>query len=123
MNCNHADYDNDGDLDVLLLRGGWETPRRPSLLRNEGDGPFTDVTIAAGLGEPIASQAAAWADYDGDGRVDLYIGGEYQPPEPRPAQPGQALPQQRRRHLHRRRRRGRCPERSLGQGRRLGRLR
>ena len=26
LNCNHADYDNDGDLDVLLLRGGWEAP-------------------------------------------------------------------------------------------------
>ena len=52
LNCNHADYDNDGDLDILLLRGGWETPRRPSLLRNEGDGRFTDVTVAAGLCDP-----------------------------------------------------------------------
>ena len=61
LNCNHADYDNDGDLDILLLRGGWDLARRPSLLRNEGDGRFTDVTVAAGLCEPIASQAGAWA--------------------------------------------------------------
>ena len=37
------------------LRGGWEKPLRPSLLRNDGDGTFEDVTVAAGLGEPIAS--------------------------------------------------------------------
>jgi FG-GAP-like repeat/ASPIC and UnbV len=77
LNCNHADYDNDGDFDILLLRGGWEAARRPSLLRNEGDGRFADVTIAAGLCIPIASQAAAWADFDCDGFVDLYIGGEH----------------------------------------------
>jgi hypothetical protein len=77
LNCSHADFDNDGDHDVLLLRGGWESARRPSLLRNLGDGRFVDVTIAAGLGVPIASQAAAWADFDGDGYVDVYIVGEY----------------------------------------------
>ena len=88
LNCNHADYDNDGDLDVLLLRGGWETPRRPSLLRNEGDGRFTDVTVAAGLCEPIASQAAAWADFDCDGHVDLYIAGEFKPKNPDPRNRG-----------------------------------
>jgi ASPIC and UnbV/FG-GAP-like repeat len=88
LNCNHADYDNDGDLDVLLLRGGWENPRRPSLLRNEGEGRFTDITIAARLCEPIASQAAAWADFDCDGHVDLYIGGEFQPKNPDPRNRG-----------------------------------
>ncbi len=88
LNCNHADYDNDGDLDVLLLRGGWEAPRRLSLLRNEGDGRFTDVTVAAAVWEPIASQAAAWADFDCDGRVDFYIAGEYQPKNPDPRNRG-----------------------------------
>ena len=88
LNCNHADYDNDGDLDVLLLRGAWEFPQRPSLLRNDGDGRFTDVTVAAGLGEPIASQAAAWADFDCDGHVDLYIAGEFKPEKPDPRNRG-----------------------------------
>ena len=88
LNCNHADFDNDGDLDILLLRGGWETPRRPSLLRNEGDGRFTDVTIAAGLCIPIASQTAAWADFDCDGDVDLYIGGEFKQAQPDPVNRG-----------------------------------
>ena len=46
-----ADYDDDGHTDILLLRGGWMgTPALPSsLLRNNGDGTFTDVTRQAGL--------------------------------------------------------------------------
>ena len=51
---------------------------RPSLLRNNGTGGFTDVTREAGLLDPLNSNAAAWADYDNDGRVDLFIGCEQQ---------------------------------------------
>jgi hypothetical protein len=79
MNLTHADCDNDGDLDVLLLRGAGEDPQRLSLLRNTGAGNFEDVTIASGLGEPIATGAAAWGDYDNDGRLDLFVCGEYRP--------------------------------------------
>jgi hypothetical protein len=82
LNACHADFDNDGALDILMLRGAWEVPRRMSLLRNRGDGTFEDVTLSAGLGEPIASQAAGWADYDNDGHVDLYVAGECYPPHP-----------------------------------------
>ncbi len=77
LNCAQADYDNDGRLDVVLLRGGWENAARMSLLRNVGDGRFEDVTVAAGLGEPIAAHSAAWGDFDNDGRVDLYVCGEF----------------------------------------------
>jgi len=77
INVSHADFDNDGRLDVLLLRGGWEKPCRLSLLRNKGSGAFEDVTVAAGLAEPIASHAAAWGDYDNDGLVDLFVCGEF----------------------------------------------
>ncbi len=80
LNVTRADYDNDGDLDVLLLRGAWEKPLRPSLLRNRGDGTFEDVTFAAKVGEPIASESAAWGDYDNDGRLDLFLCGEFLPP-------------------------------------------
>jgi hypothetical protein len=77
FNVTAADYDNDGDLDALLLRGGGEAPLRLSLLRNRGDGTFEDVTVAGGLSEPIATGSAAWGDYDDDGRLDLFVCGEY----------------------------------------------
>ncbi|MDX2134811.1 MAG: CRTAC1 family protein [Saprospiraceae bacterium] len=78
LNLLHADYDNDGDPDLFVLRGGWLAggTHPNSLLRNNGDGTFTDVTIAAGLLSFHPTQAGAWADYDGDGFLDLYIGNE-----------------------------------------------
>lgn len=80
LNLVHADYDDDGDLDVLVLRGGWwfASGQLPcSLLQNRGDGSFEDVTFAAGLGERREpTQTAAFADFDRDGDLDLYIGGE-----------------------------------------------
>ena len=53
------------------------SPLRLSLLRNKGDGAFEDVTVASGLGEPIATESAAWGDYDNDGWLDLFVCGEY----------------------------------------------
>lgn len=77
LNVARADFDNDGNLDVLLLRGGWEKPARLSLMRNKGNGIFEDVTVASGLDEPIATESAAWGDYDNDGLIDLFVCGEY----------------------------------------------
>ncbi len=77
VNCAQADYDNDGRLDIVMVRGGWENPARLSLLRNQGDGVFADVTLAAGLGEPIAAHSAVWGDFDNDGYLDLFVCGEY----------------------------------------------
>jgi hypothetical protein len=80
LNMVAADYNNDGCMDLLVLRGGWEFPMRKSLLRNNCDGTFTDVTQQSGLGETVtASQTAAWADVDNDGYLDLFIGNEHAP--------------------------------------------
>ncbi|MBM84307.1 MAG: hypothetical protein CMJ78_27440 [Planctomycetaceae bacterium] len=83
LNMLQADYDNDGDVDVLVLRGGWISAGRPhpnSLLQNDGKGHFRDVTLMAGLGEVHrAILTADWADYDNDGDLDLYLGNELQP--------------------------------------------
>jgi len=82
LNLVQADYDNDGFTDVLVLRGGWmlSEGRFPmSLLRNGGDGTFTDVTRAAGLLHFAPTQTAAWLDYDGDGALDLFVGNESVP--------------------------------------------
>jgi tetratricopeptide (TPR) repeat protein len=77
LNALQTDYDNDGHLDILLLRGGWELPQRKSLLRNNGDGTFSDVTAAAGLAKPATrTQAAVWSDVDRDGFLDLFVGNE-----------------------------------------------
>jgi FG-GAP-like repeat/ASPIC and UnbV/PPIC-type PPIASE domain len=80
FNLIQADYNNDGCLDILVLRGAWEFPQRKSLLRNNCNGTFTDVTKQSGLAEPATStQAAVWTDLDNDGFIDLVVGNENAP--------------------------------------------
>ncbi len=81
LNIIQADYNNDGCMDILVLRGGWEFARRHSLLRNNCDGTFTDVTAESGLlaGPLSPSQSAVWADIDNDGNLDLFIANENAP--------------------------------------------
>ena len=80
LNLIQADYNNDGCLDILVLRGAWEFPQRNSLLRNNCNGTFTDVTAAAGLAVPaLQTQTAVWADIDNDGLLDLFVGNENAP--------------------------------------------
>ena len=90
LNLVQADYNNDGHVDILVLRGAWhfDKGRHPnSLLRNNGDGTFTDVTFDAGLGDAhYPTQTASWADYDNDGDLDLYIGNETTPAIQAPSQ-------------------------------------
>ncbi|HYV84282.1 MAG TPA: CRTAC1 family protein [Patescibacteria group bacterium] len=85
LNIVHADYNNDGHPDLLVLRGGWMNKggRFPnSLLRNNGDGTFDDVTEEAGILTLHPTQTGAWADYDGDGWLDLVVGNESTPGDP-----------------------------------------
>jgi len=80
LNMLHADVDNDDDPDIVVLRGAWfdDLGMHPnSLLLNDGAANFSDVTFAAGLGDKAyPTQGAAFADYDSDGDLDLYIANE-----------------------------------------------
>ncbi len=74
-----GDYDNDGDVDLFKIRGedgstGQYFPN--SFWRNNGDGTFINVTVEAGVDEysdPKYSRGVAWADYNDDGWLDVYI--------------------------------------------------
>jgi hypothetical protein len=73
-NLVQTDYNNDGRMDLFISRGAWfPHPMPQSLLRNDGNGTFTDVTIQAGLQNPVCSTASLWADYDNDGWLDAFI--------------------------------------------------
>jgi hypothetical protein len=79
LNNVHADFDNDGHEDLLILRGAWlgDAGTHPmSLLRNRGNGTFEDVTERAGLGSRHPRHSAAWADVNLDGWLDLFVGNE-----------------------------------------------
>jgi hypothetical protein len=89
LNLVQADYDNDGDADVLVLRGAWQGSqgRYPnSLLRNNGGNTFSDVTEESGILSFHPTQAAAWGDYDNDGWLDLFIGNESTKDDPHPSE-------------------------------------
>ncbi len=84
LNIMQTDYNNDGLKDIFVLRGGWKgnygkIPN--SLLRNNGDGTFTDVTKESGLLTFHPSQTATWADFNNDGWLDVFIGNETTPGE------------------------------------------
>ena len=79
LNAVHADYDNDGHEDILILRGAWMRESGPfpmSLLRNRGDGTFEDVTFDSGLLSYGPTNTATWVDFDLDGYLDLFVGYE-----------------------------------------------
>ena len=97
------DYDNDGDLDIYVANyGDWQYPRdahrcgneriplfcspwdirtvKHILYRNNGDRTFTDVTDQAGLGRSDGHGfGVVAADFNGDGRVDLYVANDLNP--------------------------------------------
>ena len=80
LNIQQTDYNNDGKTDIFVTRGAWKKNgfgnQPSSLLRNNGDGTFTDVTISSGLLFYHPTQATVWADFNNDGWLDVFIGME-----------------------------------------------
>jgi FG-GAP-like repeat len=84
-----ADYDRDGFLDIYVVRMGDHENSVPqpnyaarngipgTLLHNQGDGTFADVTSRARVGHGGWDMAGAWGDYDDDGWPDLYLANEF----------------------------------------------
>jgi hypothetical protein len=84
-----ADYDNDGRIDLYL--GRYLDPRKNvpttlfytrngegnTLLHNDGNYRFTDVTAKAGVRDGGLTLGLCWGDYDGDGNVDVYVANDY----------------------------------------------
>ena len=66
------DYDNDCDMDMFIAKCG--SDNIDQLHRNNGDGTFTSVGPQAGVNDPTQSWSSAWADYDNDGDMDVFIG-------------------------------------------------
>ena len=79
LNTGHGiawgDYNNDGYLDLYVVRGhlGGVGMTGATLYRNNGNGTFTDVTATAGLTITDNVWAAAWGDYDNDGNLDIFV--------------------------------------------------
>lgn len=99
-----VDLDADGDLDLFVVnylewspaierpcfsRGGlqgycspgvYERPQADVLYRNNGDGTFTDISLAAGItGNPGTGLGIVTGDLDGDGREDVYVANDQMP--------------------------------------------
>ena len=79
--CGFLDFDNDGWMDIYLVNGGpcdFYKPRQPApnaLYKNNRDGTFTDVTLAAGVPGGNFGMGVAVGDYDNDGFPDLLVTG------------------------------------------------
>src|SRR5687767_6326683 len=72
------DADGDGWQDIFLVNsttwpGQPASRSRSALYRNNHDGTFTDVTAASGLGAAAYGMGVAAADYDNDGKTDIYL--------------------------------------------------
>ena len=68
-----GDYDNDGDLDLLITGHSIPTGRISKIYRNDGNDNFTDLTNISIVG--TLNGSAMWGDYNNDGKLDFVISG------------------------------------------------
>ncbi|MDP8240256.1 MAG: CRTAC1 family protein [Candidatus Hatepunaea meridiana] len=75
-----GDYDNDGWLDLFFFSSSSDPAKAERLFHNNGDETFTNITAASGyIRDTHSTEAAIWADFNGDGRLDLFIAGYERP--------------------------------------------
>lgn len=85
------DFDLDGRLDLFAANGHVDSrirrvkshlsyAQRPLLYRNRGDGSFEEMGAASGLVDRLVGRGAAYADYDGDGDLDVLVAANNGPP-------------------------------------------
>lgn len=71
------DYDNDGDQDIYTANDKCTTPN--TLYRNNGDGTFTDVSVATGTNLYMSAMSTTIDDFNNDGWLDIYVTNFYPP--------------------------------------------
>lgn len=71
--CAWGDYDNDGFPDLVVTCANSSAPQRNILFHNNRDGTFNKVTNTAVSLEARDWRGCAWADYDNDGNLDLFV--------------------------------------------------
>ncbi len=69
-----GDYDNDGQLDLFIVN---DQGADNTLLRNQGDGSFRNVSLTAGIRAGGHSNSASWGDYDRDGLLDIFVANDF----------------------------------------------
>jgi hypothetical protein len=75
-----GDYDNDGDLDILLV--GYGTDSRSAFVYENQGGTFVEDTVASANLVGVSFSSADWGDYDNDGDLDILITGKAEFPDP-----------------------------------------
>jgi hypothetical protein len=69
-----VDYDNDGNLDLFVAKNAFPYNAAANVLyRNDGQGGFRSVKCGALVSDLESSAGTAWADYDRDGDLDVYV--------------------------------------------------
>lgn len=76
VGCSWGDYDNDGFLDLFTCGGLDGVAGKSQLFHNNGNGTFTQITSGPPVDTAfLANNTAIWGDYDNDGNLDLFVGG------------------------------------------------